>query len=126
MIAMIEGEGGGDMNSFIKQIYKEMDRKSVEARQIVEDLIIFAVKDGKYDARLRVILVKLANFIGISLEYVELSELSLVEMLSTEINSENDEETKRRNQNKKIKRFALIALASIGGGAILGNNIHQL
>ncbi|KAH9420136.1 transmembrane and coiled-coil domain-containing protein 4-like [Dermatophagoides pteronyssinus] len=123
MIAMIDGEGGADLNSFIKLIYKEMDKKAMKSTQIVEDLVVFAVKDGNYDARMRVILIKLANFLGSSLEYLELSELSLVEMLSTaevKNNDDDDQRQRRRNQTKKIKRYALIALASIGGGAILG------
>ncbi|KAH7637741.1 duf726 domain-containing protein [Dermatophagoides farinae] len=125
MIAMIDGEGGADLNSFIKLIYKEMDKKAMKSTQIVEDMVVFAVKDGNYDARMRVVLIKLANFLGSSLEYLELSELSLVEMLSTaEVKNNNDDDDdqrqRRRNQTKKIKRYALIALASIGGGAILG------
>ena len=119
MTAMLHGEGG-NLNSFIRLIHKEMDKNSIKPNRIVEDLVVFAVKDGFYDARNRVVIIKLANFIGVPLELVELYEHSLVEMLSNELNTENDDEQKRRNLNKKIKKYALIALASVGGGVIIG------
>ncbi|KPM02347.1 DUF726 domain-containing protein, partial [Sarcoptes scabiei] len=124
MRVMLNDGDCADLNSFIKLIYEEMAKKEVFSNQIVDDLIIFAVKDGIYDARLRVIIIKLSNFIGSSYEYLELSENSLAEMLWVKMNNpytnENDEENRKRQKNKKIKRFALIALASIGGGTILG------
>lgn len=46
MKAMLDGEGG-DLNSFIRLIHKEMEKKSVEPNRIVQDLVIFGVKDGK-------------------------------------------------------------------------------
>jgi len=67
-----------------------------------------------------VVICKLANFLDVSLESVESYEQSLVEMLSNEVYSEEDEQIRKRNMNKKIKRYALIALASVGGGVVLG------
>lgn len=119
MKAILNGDGG-DLNSFIRLIHKEMDKKSVEPSRIVQDLVIFGVKDGVYDARLRVVICKLAIFMDVPLELVESYEQALVEMLSNETNSEDDEEVRRRNLGKKIKRYTLIALASVGGGVILG------
>ena len=78
---------------------------------------------GVYDSRLRIVICKLANFIGVSLELVELYEQSLIEMLSKEVKSEDDEHVRKRKLNKKIKRYTLIALASVGGGVILGKLI---
>lgn len=49
MKAMLDGEGGdlnSELNSFIKLIHKEMQKKSIEPIRIVQDLLIFGVKDG--------------------------------------------------------------------------------
>lgn len=121
MKAMLNGDGG-DLNSFIRLIHKEMEKKSVEPTRIIQDLVIFGVKDGVYDSRLRVVICKLAIFMGVSLELVETYEQALLEMLSNEVNAEDDEEVRKRNLGKKIKRYTLIALASVGGGVILGQS----
>ena len=49
MKAMLEEEGGdlnSELNSFIKLIHKEMEKNSIEPNRIVQDLVIFGVKDG--------------------------------------------------------------------------------
>lgn len=69
---------------------------------------------------MRIVICKLALFIGVALELVETYEQSLVEMLSNEVNVEDDAEVRKRNLGKKIKRYTLIALASVSGGVILG------
>lgn len=116
---MLNGHGG-DLNSFIKLIYKEMKKHSIKPDRLVEDLVVFAVKDGVYDARSRVIIVKIANFIEVPLELVEVYENYCVQMLSNKLSTENVEEQKQRNLNKKIKKYALITLATVGGGVIVG------
>ena len=35
-------------------------------------------------------------------------------------------EKKQRERNRKIKRFALIGLATVGGGTLIGNIILQI
>ncbi|CAG2116706.1 unnamed protein product, partial [Medioppia subpectinata] len=48
---------------------------------------------------------------------------SVIEMLSEYIPPQNDDEIKikqKRERNKKIKRYVMIGLASVGGGAIIG------
>lgn len=48
MKAMLVGEGGNHqaLNSFIKLIHNEMEKKKIEPTRVVEDLVVFAVKDG--------------------------------------------------------------------------------
>lgn len=78
---------------------------------------------GVYDARIRVLIIYVANKLQVSLQLVELFEDSVVEMLSSESPSETEEDVKakqRRKRNKKIKRYLMIGLAGIGGGAIVG------
>ena len=65
---------------------------------------------------------------GIPVPIVELYEESVIEMLSEYIPEQNDEEIKikqKRERNKKIKRYVMIGLASVGGGAIIGYSFHQ-
>lgn len=120
MVMMLDGEVG-DLNSYIRLLHKEMEKKNVQPARLVQELIVLAVRDGVYDARLRVVILKFANFIGVSLELVELHELALVDHLSNETNKEDEDVKRKRNLNKKIKRYTLIALASVGGGVIIGN-----
>ena len=49
MKVMVEGDQrdlSSELNSFIKLIHREMEKKSVEPNRIVQDLVIFGVKDG--------------------------------------------------------------------------------
>ena len=113
--------GGGDLNSYIKLIHDQMSKKKIPEEKIVQDLVIFGVHDGVYDARLRVIICKLAKFLDVPLQMVEVYEHSLVEMLSGDsTDPEQDEQKKKRDLNTKIKRYTMIALASVGGGVLLG------
>jgi hypothetical protein len=81
---------------------------------------------GVYDARLRVLILHISGLLGVPVPIVELYEESVIEMLSEYIPQQNDEEIKikqKRERNKKIKRYVMIGLASVGGGAIIGE-IH--
>lgn len=78
---------------------------------------------GVYDARMRVLIIFVADLLRVPLPLIELYEESVVEMLSEEIPEQTDQEIKlkqRRDRNKKIKRYVMIGLASVGGGAIIG------
>ena len=113
--------GGADLNSYIKLIHSQMSKKNIPEEKLVQDLVVFGVHDGVYDARLRIVICKLAKFLDVPLQMVEVYEQSLVEMLSNDSNDpEQDEQKKKRDMNTKIKRYAMIALASVGGGVLLG------
>ena len=78
---------------------------------------------GVYDARIRVLILYIANKLRVPLQLVELFEESVVEMLSNEMPSECEEDIKakeKRKRNKKIKRYFMICLAALSGGAIIG------
>lgn len=65
----------------------------------------------------------MADLLHVPLPLIELYEESVVEMLSEEIPEQSDEEVKlkaKRERNKKYKRYFMIGLASVGGGAIIG------
>ncbi|XP_054155077.1 transmembrane and coiled-coil domain-containing protein 4-like isoform X2 [Oppia nitens] len=121
MKALMDGEGG-DVSAFIALIKEESNFKSSCVR-VVEELVMFAVKEGVYDARLRVLILHISQLLGVPIPIVELYEESVIEMLSEYIPQQNDEEIKikrKRERNKKIKRYVMIGLASVGGGAIIG------
>lgn len=78
---------------------------------------------GVYDSRLRVLILYVAELLNVPLQFIELYEESVVEMLSEDIPEQTNEELKlkeRRERNKKFKRYFMIGLASVGGGAIIG------
>lgn len=65
----------------------------------------------------------MADLLKVPLPLVELYEESVIEMLTQEIPESSDEEIKekaRRERNKKFKRYFMIGLAGLSGGAIIG------
>nr|CAD7433662.1 unnamed protein product [Timema monikensis] len=78
---------------------------------------------GEYDARMRVLIRHMSSLLHVPLELVEIYEESVVEYLreeQQELTEVEKKEVSRRQRNKKIKRYAWISLATIGGGAVLG------
>jgi hypothetical protein len=121
MYALLEGEGGNS-EDFICLLKNEELLKS-SCVPLIESLILFAIRDGVYDARLRVLILKIADLFNIPKELVQLHEESVVEMLSNEQPTQSDEELKekaKRLRNKKIKKYLLIAGGTVVGGAVLG------
>ncbi|CAG2123546.1 unnamed protein product, partial [Medioppia subpectinata] len=110
----MDGEGG-DVDAFIALIREESTLKSSCVR-ISEELVLFAVKEGVYDSRLRVLILHISGLLGVPVPIVELYEESVIEMLSEYIPPQNDDEIKikqKRERNKKIKRYVMIGLASV-------------
>lgn len=69
---------------------------------------------GVYDARMRVLILYIANLLRVPVQLVELFEESIVEMLSSELPPETEEDVRekaRRQRIKKIKRYCMIGLA---------------
>jgi hypothetical protein len=72
---------------------------------------------------MRVLILHISQLLKVPLPLIELYEGSVVEMLSEEIPTETDEDAKnksKRERKKKIKRYMMIGLASVGGGALIG------
>lgn len=121
MEALMGGEGG-EMEPFI-HVLKEEPGLNGNCLRVVEDLILFAVQGGVYDARMRVFIFYVAWRLRVSRSLVEMYEESVVEMLSQEVHEQSEEERKeiaKRKRNKKLKRFLMIGLATVGGGAVIG------
>lgn len=125
MQALMRGEGG-ELEPFI-HVLKEEPGLNGNCLRVVEDLILFAVQgglaSGLYDARTRVFIFYVAWRLRVSRSLVEMYEESVVEMLSQEVHEQTEEERKeiaKRQRNKKLKRFLMIGLATVGGGAVIG------
>ncbi|XP_013383394.1 transmembrane and coiled-coil domain-containing protein 4 isoform X3 [Lingula anatina] len=81
-----------------------------------------ASKDGYYDARMRVLIHHIAWLLKIKSEAVEKLEDAVVEELKA-VHKMSEDEVKEKQKNatkRKIKRYALIGLAGVGGGALIG------
>lgn len=94
--------------------------------KLIEELVIISISDGIYDARSHYLILDVASSLGIPRNLVELHCESIYDLLqaskqpqadSTDPQKEND--CQRINQ-KKFKKYLLIGLASLGGGAIIG------
>ncbi|KAH6933133.1 hypothetical protein HPB50_012484 [Hyalomma asiaticum] len=121
MQALMMGEGG-EAEPFI-HVLKDEPGLNGNCLRVVEDLILFAVQGGMYDARTRVFIFYVAWKLRVSRSLVEMYEESVVEMLSQEVHEQSEEERKeiaKRQRNKKLKRFLMIGLATVGGGAVIG------
>ncbi|GIY23614.1 transmembrane and coiled-coil domain-containing protein 4 [Caerostris darwini] len=121
MYAFLSGEGS-DVEPLICALKKEPSLNG-NCLRVLEDLILFAVEGGIYDARMRVLILHVAWLLRVALPLVEIYEESVVDMLSREVQEISEDEQKanaKRKRNKKIKRYLLVGMATIGGGAVLG------
>ncbi|XP_067127647.1 transmembrane and coiled-coil domain-containing protein 4-like isoform X1 [Centruroides vittatus] len=119
MHAFMSGESG-DVDPLIQVLRDELHGNCL---QIVEDSILFAVEEGEYDARMRVLIHHMAWLMRVEQPLVEIYEESVVEMISDDVQGQTEEEhheSKIRNRNKKIKRYLMIGVATLGGGALMG------
>uniref|UniRef100_A0A8D2LBL0 Transmembrane and coiled-coil domains 4 n=1 Tax=Varanus komodoensis TaxID=61221 RepID=A0A8D2LBL0_VARKO len=78
MQAFAGGLGGEGTETFAQILLKEPLLKD-DARAITQDLVSFSLKDGHYDARMRVLLSHVTQLLKIPLEELEASEEHLLE-----------------------------------------------
>jgi len=125
MFTMFEGDGyqPESVNDFIN-LLKDEDLFKSSYVPLIEALILFAIRNGCYDARLRVLILKIADLFNIPSQLIKFYEESVIEMLSNEYtpteSEEQQKEKAKRLRNKKIKKYLLIGSGTLIGGAILG------
>ncbi|XP_008560315.1 transmembrane and coiled-coil domain-containing protein 4 [Microplitis demolitor] len=122
MLVLIEGNSGHVIEPYIELLLQEpnLHKKSI---LIVQDAVLFAVQSGEYDARQRVLARRLAELLNVPFDLIELYEHSLVELLSKDVNDRTEEEdnnAKRRDKIRKIKRYTSIGIATVAGGTLIG------
>ncbi|XP_078467579.1 transmembrane and coiled-coil domain-containing protein 4 [Lampetra planeri] len=126
MEAFAEGTGGEGSDSFVDLIARELGPRSEKSdgfMLLVQDLVMFALKDGCYDARAHVLVRHIAWLLRVQPEDLEDFEDTVVSSLNSTPNEETPAELearKKAERKRKIKRYLLIGLATTVGGTLLG------
>ncbi|XP_063065008.1 transmembrane and coiled-coil domain-containing protein 4 isoform X2 [Engraulis encrasicolus] len=121
MGAFLSGLGFEGSDTFLS-ILQEEPLLSIGAAPIIQDLVSFSVKDGQYDSRARVLIRHVCCLLRVSTEQLEDFEETLGERLR-ESGEESEEESSRRQKKergRKLRRYLLIGLATVGGGTVIG------
>ncbi|NXK42037.1 TMCO4 protein, partial [Piprites chloris] len=122
MTAFAGGLGGEGTKTFTEILLKDPILEE-NPTVITQDLLSFSLRDGYYDARARVLICHISLLLKIPLEELEVLEESLLESLKEQ--KEEESETaeasiKKKERRKKLKRYLLIGLATVGGGTVIG------
>ncbi|XP_069802566.1 transmembrane and coiled-coil domain-containing protein 4 [Dendropsophus ebraccatus] len=122
MEAFASGLGGEGTDTFTHVLLEDSVMKS-NPTIITQDLVSFCLRDGYYDARGRVLISHVSWLLRVHPETMELSEESMMQSLKkyTEEPSESIQASRRKKESrKKLKRYLLIGLATVGGGTVIG------
>ncbi|XP_030625581.1 transmembrane and coiled-coil domain-containing protein 4 [Chanos chanos] len=121
MGAFLSGLGFEGSDTFLSILQSE-SLLSAGALPVMQDLVSFSVKDGHYDARARVLIRHVCCLLRVSPQQLEDFEETLGERLR-EGGEESEEESSRRQRKergRKLRRYFLIGLATVGGGTVIG------
>lgn len=121
MGAFLSGLGFEGSDTFLS-ILQAQPLLAEGATPIIQDLVSFSVKDGQYDARARVLIRHVSCLLRVSPRQLEQFEETLGERLR-EAGEESEEESSRRRKRergRKLRRYLLIGLATVGGGTVIG------
>ncbi|XP_062316089.1 transmembrane and coiled-coil domain-containing protein 4 isoform X2 [Osmerus eperlanus] len=121
MGAFLAGLGFEGSDTFLSILQAE-PLLSAGATPITQDLVSFSVKDAQYDARSRVLIRHVSCLLRVSTQHLEEFEESLGERLREGV-EESEEESSRRQRKergRKLRRYLLIGLATVGGGTVIG------
>ncbi|XP_029362554.1 transmembrane and coiled-coil domain-containing protein 4 isoform X2 [Echeneis naucrates] len=121
MGAFLSGLGFEGSDTFLSILQAEPLLAS-GATPIIQDLVSFSVKDGQYDARSRVLIRHVSCLLRVPPLQLEEFEETLGEKLS-DAGEESEEDTSlrlRKERGRKLRRYLLIGLATVGGGTVIG------
>ncbi|XP_042347929.1 LOW QUALITY PROTEIN: transmembrane and coiled-coil domain-containing protein 4 [Plectropomus leopardus] len=121
MGAFLSGLGFEGSDTFLSILQAEPLLAS-GSTPIIQDLVSFSVKDGQYDARSRVLIRHVSFLLRVLPQQLEEFEETLGERLR-EGGEESEEESSRRQKRergRKLRRYLLIGLATVGGGTVIG------
>ncbi|MED6283145.1 Transmembrane and coiled-coil domain-containing protein 4 [Characodon lateralis] len=121
MGAFLSGLGFEGIDTFLS-ILQADPLVAAGATPIIQDLVSLSVKDGQYDARARVLIRHVSCLLRVSPQQLEEFEETLGERLR-EAGVESEEESsrrRRRERGRKLRRYLLIGLATVGGGTVIG------
>ncbi|XP_076451988.1 transmembrane and coiled-coil domain-containing protein 4-like isoform X2 [Babylonia areolata] len=120
--AMYSGAGQDDMHPFVDVILNE-DVLKGDASPVVSELISIAVSQGNYDARMRALIKHVAWRLHISWDHMEEIECQLAASIISQkyvMSEEEKTEQEKKAKHRKFKRAALIGLATVTGGTLIG------
>nr|XP_033777982.1 transmembrane and coiled-coil domain-containing protein 4 isoform X3 [Geotrypetes seraphini] len=123
MVAFANGLGGEGTENFVQLLLEEPVLKESPVI-ITQDLMSFALKDGYYDARARVLISHITGLLRVPVEAMEIFEESLLETLKErkpEPSESAEASRKKKETRKKLKRYFLIGLATVGGGTVIAS-----
>ncbi|XP_024915260.1 transmembrane and coiled-coil domain-containing protein 4 isoform X3 [Cynoglossus semilaevis] len=121
MAAFLSGLGFEGSDTF-RSILQAEPLLAAGPTPIMQDLVSFSVKDGLYDARSRVLIRHVSCLLRVPPQQLEEFEETLGESLK-EAGEESEEESTRRQKRervRKLRRYLLIGLATVGGGTVIG------
>ncbi|XP_035983696.1 transmembrane and coiled-coil domain-containing protein 4-like [Fundulus heteroclitus] len=121
MGAFLSGLGFEGTDTFLS-ILQADPLVAAGATPIIQDLVTLSVKHGQYDARARVLIRHVSCLLRVSPRQLEEFEETLGERLR-EAGEESEEESsrrRRRERGRKLRRYLLIGLATVGGGTVIG------
>ncbi|KAG7520546.1 hypothetical protein JOB18_031593 [Solea senegalensis] len=121
MGAFLSGLGFEGSDTFLSTLQAE-SLLAAGPIPIMQDLVSFSVEDGQYDARSRVLIRHVSCLLRVSPQQLEEFEETLGESLR-EAGEESEEESsrrRRRERGRKLRRYFLIGLATVGGGTVIG------
>uniref|UniRef100_A0A8C4NYB0 Transmembrane and coiled-coil domains 4 n=1 Tax=Dicentrarchus labrax TaxID=13489 RepID=A0A8C4NYB0_DICLA len=112
MGAFLSGLGFEGSDTFLSILHAE-PLLAAGATPIIQDLVSFSVKDGQYDARARVLIRHVSCLLRVVQQQLEEFEETL---------GEKEESSRRlkRERGRKLRRYLLIGLATVGGGTVIG------
>ncbi|XP_044138428.1 transmembrane and coiled-coil domain-containing protein 4 [Bufo gargarizans] len=122
MEAFASGLGREGTDTF-SQVLLEDSAIKTNPTIIIQDLVSFCLRDGYYDSRSRVLISHVSWLLRVPRETMELSEDSMMKSLKkyTEEPSESVQASRRKKESrKKMTRYLLIGLATVGGGTVIG------
>ncbi|KAM8927882.1 transmembrane and coiled-coil domain-containing protein 4 [Pelodytes ibericus] len=122
MMAFAGGLAGEGTETFTKLLTEDSALKT-DPSLITQDLVSFCLREGYYDSRSRVLISHISWLLRVPPETMEICEESLMQSLKqyTDEPSESEQESRRKKENrKKLKRYLLIGLATVGGGTVIG------
>ena len=116
----LNGENERDGKAFEENLLRE---ELVDASWIIwQDLLEMSVVNGVYDARARVVALRVAQLFRISWNLVEEYEYGMAENLikSGEETEEERLEREKKEKVRKRKKWLKVTAAAVGGGALIG------
>ncbi|XP_035295358.1 transmembrane and coiled-coil domain-containing protein 4 isoform X3 [Cricetulus griseus] len=127
MTAFASGLGGEEADIFAQTLLKDPILKG-DPSAVTQDLLSFSLKDGHYDARARVLVCHVTSLLQVPMEELDILEEAFLESLrdTKEEESETAEASrKKKEKQRKWKRYLLIGLATVGGGAVIGYKMKK-